>query len=246
MKFKITLAILGATLSGLAFAAEPAAPRPAAESAPARPAAASREELVRFNLRFPGGSPRDLAKAIETASGKPCNLIIPPGDETKIPSLELNDVTLPELFAALREGTTMTKPVSGRGVMKITLCDIQTKSDPVTNRSTWYLRSSDESGASQWPSVCRFYDLTPYLERYTLDDITTVLVTAWDLLGARRPKMTFHKETKLLIVVANEEQQAEVGHLLAQLNLGSMEKPAVNAESAPPRPVRLRVPEPSR
>src|SRR5690348_4510108 len=36
----------------------------------------------KFNLDFPGGSPRDLVSAIEKATGKPLNALISTEDET--------------------------------------------------------------------------------------------------------------------------------------------------------------------
>jgi hypothetical protein len=52
--------------------------------------------------------------------------------------------------------------------------------------------------------ACRFYLLSPYLERgLTVDDITTAIQTGWKMLGdsSTTPSISFHKETKLLIAV---------------------------------------------
>jgi hypothetical protein len=52
--------------------------------------------------------------------------------------------------------------------------------------------------------ICRFYSLTPYLEQEiaTVDDITTAIDTGWKMLGeSSPPKISFHKDTKLLIAV---------------------------------------------
>ncbi|MHC1766566.1 MAG: hypothetical protein AB9869_20060 [Verrucomicrobiia bacterium] len=46
--------------------------------------------LTRFDLDFPGGTPGALAEAIEKASGKPLNLVIPIGSaQTPLPPLKM-------------------------------------------------------------------------------------------------------------------------------------------------------------
>lgn len=67
--------------------------------------------LTPFNLDFPGGTPRQLADAIEKSMGKPVNVIIP--DEyanAKLPPIKVNGVTLPQLFQTLLEGSYKHSP----------------------------------------------------------------------------------------------------------------------------------------
>jgi len=62
--------------------------------------------LTKFNLDFPGGTPKQLAAAIEKAMDKPLNVIVP--DEyaaTKLPPIKVTDVTVPQLFQTLLEGS---------------------------------------------------------------------------------------------------------------------------------------------
>ena len=61
--------------------------------------------LTRFNLDFPGGTPKELVAAIEKAMGRPLNAIVP--DEladTKLPALKMNSVDVAQLFSALTAG----------------------------------------------------------------------------------------------------------------------------------------------
>src|SRR5262245_18464014 len=55
--------------------------------------------LTKFDLDFRGGTPRQLATAIEKALGLPLNVIVP--DEfadTKLPALKMNGVDVSQLF----------------------------------------------------------------------------------------------------------------------------------------------------
>ena len=49
----------------------------------------------------------------------------------------------------------------------------------------------------------------PTLEAFTIEDVTTAIETTWKMLGTDPlPKMSFHKETKLLIVVGTLSRTA--------------------------------------
>jgi len=58
--------------------------------------------LTRFDLDFPGGTPKELVAAIEKATGRPLNAIVE--DEysnVQLPELKMTSVTVQELFQAL-------------------------------------------------------------------------------------------------------------------------------------------------
>ena len=58
--------------------------------------------LTQFSLDFPGGTPAQLVKAIEKATGKPLNAIIPNEDaDAKLPPLKMDNVDVVKLFRAL-------------------------------------------------------------------------------------------------------------------------------------------------
>ena len=96
-------------LSCLLLAVALAAPalRAADEAAPSAPAPApapSAPRLTKFNLDFPGGTPKELVAAIEKAMGKPLNVIIPEEDAaTKLPPVKVSDMDVGKLFKTLSE-----------------------------------------------------------------------------------------------------------------------------------------------
>jgi hypothetical protein len=60
--------------------------------------------LTKFNLDFPGGTPKELVAAIEKAMGKPLNVIIPDEDAaTKLPPVKVSDMDVVRLFQTLSE-----------------------------------------------------------------------------------------------------------------------------------------------
>ncbi|PYM11483.1 MAG: hypothetical protein DME18_13880, partial [Verrucomicrobia bacterium] len=60
------------------------------------------ENLIKFDLDFPGGTPRQLVAAIEKSSSHPLNAVILDEDASvKLPPLKMKSVTAPELFEAL-------------------------------------------------------------------------------------------------------------------------------------------------
>ena len=77
-----------------------------------RPAAED-PTLAKFNLDFPGGTPIELVAAIEKATGKPLNAIIPKEDaDLQMPPLKMSDVAVPQLFAALKAASQKQITVS--------------------------------------------------------------------------------------------------------------------------------------
>jgi len=72
---------------------------------------ADTSELTKFSLNFPGGTAKQLADAIEKSMGKPLNVIIP-GEyaDAKLPPIKVTDVTVPQLFETLREGSSRRSP----------------------------------------------------------------------------------------------------------------------------------------
>jgi hypothetical protein len=110
---------LVAILSALAVSIAPAQP-----GIPSNPPGARRltpgqpsesAELTKFDLDFPGGTPRKLADTIEKSMGKPLNVIIP--DEyasAKLPPIKVTGVTVPQLFQTILEGSYVYNYTSGR------------------------------------------------------------------------------------------------------------------------------------
>ena len=175
---------------------------------PASPTPKELPALTKFNLDFPGGTPADLVKAIEKAAGKPLNAIIPTEDaDTQLPPLKMNDVVVPQLFAALKAASVKTITVPpGRfgGYSQFTGgCGFQTADGPLSDTSIWYFRVEKPSLTPLAPieNVLQFYSLASYLNHgFTVDDITTAIQTGWKMAGVTSPPdLSYHKETKMLI-----------------------------------------------
>lgn len=204
----------------------PRAPRPA-PGLPSRPGASvetvpktglpvsEKPALTRFDLNFSGGTPKGLVAAIEKAMGKPLNVIIPEEDSNvQLPPLKMNNVDVAQLFQALQNASLkferFSPPLAGT---YSTAYGFKTDGRP-TDDSIWYFfvqKPAPPPGAPVFPpppKICRFYSLAPYLDRgYTVDDITTAIETGWKMLGdTARPKISFHKETKLLIAVGEPDK----------------------------------------
>src|ERR1044071_3265716 len=66
----------------------------------------SESKLIRFSLDFHGGTPAELVKAIEKATSKPLNAIIPDDSaDVRLPALKMNDVNVSQLFNALEQAS---------------------------------------------------------------------------------------------------------------------------------------------
>jgi len=174
-----------------------------------KPAQTNRQ---RFDLDFPGGGPKALVAAIEKATGKPLNAIVPTEErEVQIPPMKLTKITVQDLSDALRMVST------------------KQEFDGANYRTTWYAFETGGNGedavwgfrrvnATTARDVCRFYQLGEYLEKFTIEDITTAIQTGWELLGVKpAPRLKFHPETKLLIAVGQEYQLQTIEDVLQQL-----------------------------
>lgn len=209
--------------------------------------------LPKFDLNFRGGKPQELVKAIEKTTGKPLNTIIP--DDCKnleIPAFSVKNVTVAQLFQALDqvshkyERFTVLDPrprsIGGNGsdvYVEETSYGFNTVGEPTQN-SIWYFHWNRGREQEPWQvlssTVCRFYQLQPYLKAgYKVDDITTAVETSWKMLGVTNaPAIRYHKETKVLIVVGKQEQVDLVGDILKQLSQGKpQEKPNAGEADKP-------------
>jgi hypothetical protein len=194
-------------------------------------AAARDDDLVRFDLDFPGGTPADLLKAIEASSGVHVNAVIPEETaDTPIPPLKMKQVTVPRLFEAIQMASMKTIPyVSGRRDGNFSYQQYQYSHGFQSrifsgDNTVWYFRVDKPNLPPPEDAVtedrfCRFYHLEQYLVRYQVEDITTALKTAWDMLHDNRsnPDITYHKDTQLLIAVGTPEKLRLIDDVLKQL-----------------------------
>jgi hypothetical protein len=188
-------------------------------------------ELTKFNLDFPGGTPAQLVKAIEKAMGKPLNAIIPTEDaDLQMPPLKMNDVVVPQLFAALEAASIKQVAVKngsspGSGFSSYSTFvggyGFKTADGPVTDASIWYFHAEKPSfpPVVSTEKVCKFYSLSPFLNRgFTVDDITTAIQTGWRMSGeAATPELSYHKETRLLIAFGEPDKLRTIQNVLDSL-----------------------------
>jgi hypothetical protein len=182
--------------------------------------------LTEFDLDFPGGTPGDLVKAIEKATGKPLNVIIPTEDaDTQLPPLKMNDVVTPKLFTALEIASNRRVAVStgfAGGYSEYQLSyGFRTSDNPITDSSIWYFHADKPSlpPVISNESVCRFFQLQGYLNHgFTVDDITTAVQTGWKMAGITSPpELNFHKETNLLIAFGKPQELQTIQSVLDTL-----------------------------
>jgi hypothetical protein len=218
--------------------------------------------LTKFNLDFPGGTPKELVAAIVKAMGKPLNVIIPDEDaDTKLPPLKMNDVNVAQLFNALASASSKQVavvtgtygPGSQKSYSTFTAGYGFKTEGEASGGSVWYFHADKPSLPPMFLNLksCRFYQLTPYLDSgLTVDDITTAIRSGWDMLGDTadsRPQISFHKETKLLIAVGEPDKLEVIDNVLKALQPRSQNpnrdfqdrlKEVIN-NSAPPAPAQL-------
>jgi hypothetical protein len=204
--------------------------------------------LTKFDLDFPGGTPRDLVKAIEKATHKTLNTVIPEQNANlKIPAISVKNVTVVQLFEVLGK----TSAHHERHVWRAFSDSMhqETLSNPITyyereftygfrtegvpnDNSIWYLYC-DGDPIQVEPKVCRFFQLSPYLDAgYTVEDITTTIKTGWDMLGiTNAPEISYHKDTKVLIAVGEMDKVDLIGDVLKQLSTTPKAKTPDNQDS---------------
>ena len=105
--------------------------------------------LTKFNLDFPGGTPKQLVAAIEKAMGKPLNVIIAEEKNAKVtlPPMKVNDMDVAKIFKALEENQ-----YSGGDIVK---------------RIAFYTDDSTPSDNTLWKFV--YYEKPAMLTAFSLD-----------------------------------------------------------------------------
>ena len=198
---------------------------------PQRPGYAPSQPLTKFDLDFRGGTPKELAAAIQEASGRPLNVIIPEEfADTKLPALKMKNVDVPQLFDALTSASRKQELV-GRGLYDTSYGF--RPSGQITDDTIWnfFVQTPPPLANEAPPKICRFYSLARYLDSgTTVDDITTAIKTGAQMLGAGPgPAISFHKDTKLLIAVGDEGKLQLIDSVLEQLAKGKTSVKDVSA-----------------
>jgi hypothetical protein len=202
----------------LAVASAVAEEKPATNEAKPPPP----ETLTKFDLDFKGGHPKDLIAAVQKATGKPMNAIIP--DEyanITIPELKMKNVNAAQLFRVLDEASRKTEYVKnsdGSYSPFNTGSGFHNLGGNLTDDTVWYFYV--QKPRTPPPSkICRFYALGPYLDLgISIDDITTAIKTGAKMLGETdEPTMSFHKDTRLLIAVGEPSRLDIIDSVLRAL-----------------------------
>ena len=190
--------------------------------------------LTKFNLDFPGGTPKELVAAIEKAMGKPLNAIIPDETaDTKIPALKMSNVDVPHLFNAVVNMSYKYAPRNfggggGGGGFGSQPRDVvssygfETRDGDMSDDSIWYFfvyKAPTQQAPPPPQKICQFYSLSPYLDRgFTVDDITTAIQTGWKMAGVTpTPELNYHKETKMLIAFGEPQNLQTIQQVLQTL-----------------------------
>jgi len=185
--------------------------------------------LTKFNLDFPGGTPKELVAAIEKAMGKPLNAIIPTEDaDVQMPPLKLNEVTFPQLSDTLKIGSFKPEYVLLREKRPgfpspydsvETGYYFRTTDDRPTDNSVWFFYVKKVPVTPPTEKICRFFPLAYYLNRgFTVDDITTAVQTGWKMSGeTATPELSYHKETKMLIAFGEPAKLNTIQNVLESL-----------------------------
>ena len=198
------------------------------------------EPVKRFDLNFKGGVPKDLIQAIENAAGMPVNVFIPEGNEDfLLPAFKLKNVSVSQLFHTLGIASSRAeyrRNPGGAWQHATTSYGFRTPDQPVTTNSIWYfyvegLPAKTEPVPPPIPQV-RFWNLESYLDKLKVEDITTAIETGWKMGGVNPlPKLTFHKDTKLLVVLGQDDQLRLVDDVLRELR-PKVDPPKSGKESA--------------
>ena len=202
-------------------------------------------KLTLFDLDFPGGTPGELVEAIQRASGRPLNAIIPTEyAKTELPPLKMRQVTTEDLFRAMLEASVATVRRYNSTNNSESTYGVEFgfySQGHVTDDSVWYFKAVGPPTPYLPPRTVNFFPLTPFLDQgFSVDDITTAIDTGWKMLGGSdHCELSYHKETRLLIVVADVEHTGTVIKALEALRQARPKPtlaPPNNKSSADPAP----------
>ena len=177
------------------------------------------------SLCFEGGSVEALLDAIQKTTGKRPSVIV--SDEVKsirIPSFEVPDVLLSDLFAALSLATDVTFHEKGR-IWVARLEGIDHASEGIDHASEGIDHASPIIAVK--PEIARNPREDPLLlvkkeeerkttqpraigeilETFQVEDITTVILQTWESANERHGgRIAFHEDASLLILTGTEEE----------------------------------------
>lgn len=195
---------------------------------------------TKFGVHFKGGTPKDFVQEINKQSGLQVNVIIPSENAaSQLPPMDLQNVTVPQLFEAVTMASSKaTNVITGynmTGVGRSTQNrnpiytsfkmsqGFRTNDQPPTENSIWYFfveRPVDlPEPAEKVPTQVQVYQLASLLENFSIDDITTAVKTTWEMVESTViPEMKYHQDTGLLIAKGTIEQLTMIEFVMRQLH----------------------------
>lgn len=168
--------------------------------------------------------------AIDKARAKPINAIVPDDcNDIQIPPLKMTDVTVQDLFRALKMASlkyVLSSYNNGQNYSQ-SECSYGFETQGATgDNSVWYFKATKPMEPLPTKEVCRFYNLESLLEKYKIEDITTAIQSGWEMLHVTKmPQLKFHPETRLLIAVGPEDNLQIIENVLRQLQPSPAPRP---------------------
>ena len=182
----------------------------------------------RFDLKVPSVPVEQFVKRIQDVSHQPINVVIAEKDRgVLMPALELQNVTLRDVFAAIsalseRAGEiTLIDPSSG-----IPSATPRHSFERINDSGIWIFRVNESKldrntpnpqPEKKEPSYVMFFPLQSHLEAMGIDDVVTAINTGFELVETKPAKLKFHKETQLLIAAGKEDQLLIIQNALKAL-----------------------------
>lgn len=207
------------------------------------PAEAQENGQVLNYFSFKGGTAQELADSLKKQFQPPPNIIISPKlKDTLIPEFELQNVTLADMFQALNslsEEKSVHWQLSGSSEPIWVLNPTETAD--TSNVQSSYPRMMNAidpvTGLPINTRTCRILPVGKYLKQYKIEDITTAVKTAWSMMGDEAgAEMKYHTDTRLLIVVGNQQQIDVLTQVLASLEQNPESAPKTSEIQIPVKP----------
>lgn len=197
-----------------------------AQNSPADPSTQSR--LITVN--FPGGPFSALVAATEKSSPGAFNVVGEKADlAIELPPFSVRNADVSSLASAL---TAMLQP---RGYMLASNGRSQNQSSVFTLRKLY----SYEAANVDRPSMFQSFQLAPYLQNQSVDDIVGAVRMAWELDPKHSPKaldVKFHPPTGILLVSGPGEAISVVQTVLRELRRSTDQSPKPIQLPAGPSP----------
>jgi hypothetical protein len=208
----------------------------------ANPAPAKRSEEARMEIEFKGGKPEALLAEMEAFGRKPNVIIHPEARNISIPPFSLRGVTPGQIFNALNmlepgQGPVWQSVVNEDGEIWTLMPPPRMPQaiDPTTGMPIQPGQPAKPQRSMS--KQCRVYNLTPVLEEYTVEDLTTAIKGAWELMNVtEEPAIKYHKDTKLLIVFGEQNELYIVDQVISELrsNIRSKQTGSKTADATKP------------